>query len=251
MEITFKNKVAFITGASEGIGAAIAKNLAADGASVAILARRLEPLQKLEQEILNDGGKVLAITGDVSNPEDVRKAIQLTSEKFGGLHLAVNNAGIPGNFGLLHEMTVENWRNVLSVNLDGTFYGMKYEIEEMLNCGGGSIVNIGSVESSTIMPLNCAYTTSKHALLGLTKTAAYDYAQKGIRINVVSPGVINTPLFKSKSEISGPMIKKIPMGRVGESEEIADGVAFVLSDKAAYMTGVNLTIDGAWLLKQS
>ncbi len=250
MEIYFNDKVAFIAGASMGIGAAIAKTLAECGASVGLMARREEPLRALEQEIINRGGKAFAITGDVSKPEDVQKAILATVEKFGGLHLAVNNAGISGDFGLLHETTIENWRKVLSVNLDGIFYGMKYQIQEMLKSGGGSIVNIASVEATTILPMNPSYTTSKHAIIGLTKTAAYDYAKLGIRINTVSPGVIRTPLVENNKEISAAMAKVVPQGRMGEPQEIADAVAYVLSDKASYMTGTELIIDGAFLLRQ-
>lgn len=136
----------------------------------------------------------MAILGNISKPEDLENAIRLTVKAFGGLHLAVNNAGVSGEFGLLHEMTIENWRMVLGINLDGIFYGMQYQIPPILNSGGGAIVNIGSVEGSTILPHNVAYTSSKYAIHGLTKTAAYDYARLGIRINTVSPGVIDTPL---------------------------------------------------------
>ena len=248
MKISFKNKVAFIAGASVGIGAAIAQTLANAGASVGLMARRAEPLQ-LEKEINAAGGKAFAITGDVSKPEDVEKAIAATVEKFGALHFAVNNAAVSGDFSLLHNQTIENWRMVMSINLDGIFYGMKYEIAAMLNAGGGSIVNIGSVEGHTILPNNSAYTTTKHALAGLTKTAAKDYAKMNIRVNTVSPGVIKTPLVDSQPEVSGKMTQIIPMGRIGESQEIANTVAFLLSDLSSYTTGADFVVDGAYLLR--
>lgn len=249
MEISFKNKVAFITGGSQGIGAAISKTIAQCGASVGIIDKNEEALTKMIREINDLGGKAFGTVGDVSNPEDMERAVSATVQQFGGLHLAVNNAGIGSDFGLLHESSIENWKKVLGVNLNGIFYGMKYEITEMLKSGGGSIVNIASVEA-TILPLSAAYTTSKHGIAGLTKTAAYDYAKKGIRINTVSPGVIETPLIATQPEISTAMGKVVPMGRIGEPQEIANAVAFVLSDKASYMTGTELVIDGAFLLRQ-
>ncbi|MBN9296276.1 MAG: glucose 1-dehydrogenase [Filimonas sp.] len=249
MEISFKNKVAFVAGASEGIGAAIAKTLAKAGAAVGLMARRAEPLQKLEKEIKEAGWEALSIAGDVSKPEDVERAITATIEKFGGLHLAVNNAAISGEFSLLHEQTIDNWRKVMSINLDGIFYGMKYEVAAMLQSGGGSIVNIGSVEGHTILPYNTAYTTSKHGLAGLTQTAAKDYARMRIRVNTVSPGVIKTPLVDSQPEISGKMTEVIPIGRIGDPQEIANTVAFLLSDLSSYTTGADFVVDGAYLLR--
>lgn len=249
MEISLKNKTAFVAGASEGIGAAISKTLSALGANVTIMARRSEPLQQLAKEITEAGGQVLAVTGDVSKPEDLENAINRTMDTFGMLNVAVNNAGISGDFGLLHEQSADNWRKVLSINLDGIFFGMKYEIDAMLRSGGGAIVNIGSVEGHTILPFNAAYTTSKHGIAGLTMTAAKDYAGKNIRINTVSPGVIRTPLVASQPEISAKMADVIPMGRMGLPQEIANTVAFLLSDLSSYTTGADFIVDGAYLLK--
>mgnify|MGYP001780488843 CR=1 FL=1 len=179
----------------------------------------------------------------------MRKAIQKTVEQFGTLHLAVNNTGIAREFGYLHESSLENWRKVMGINLDGIFYAMKYEIAEMLKHGNGSIVNIGSVEGHTILRFNPTYTASKHAITGLTKATARDYADKGTRINTICPGVINTPLAAGQPEITDPLAKTIPMGRLGEPREIAYTVAFVLSDFSSYTTGVDIIVDGAFLLR--
>lgn len=252
MKIDLSNKVAFVTGGTKGIGKAIVELLALYGANVGIIARGEKELNEMEQNINGKNeGRILAIKGDVSNAKDVEKAINMTVEHFGGLHLAVNNAGIAGKSGLLHETTIENWENVLGVNLNGIFYAMKYEITEMLKSGGGSIVNIGSIEGHTILRKNHTYTTSKHAIAGLTKTAARDYSDKNIRVNTVSPGVIRIPLVEApeQKEITDKLEATIPLGRLGEPDEIANTVVFLLSDLSSYTTGVDFVVDGAFLLR--
>jgi NAD(P)-dependent dehydrogenase (short-subunit alcohol dehydrogenase family) len=249
MKIDLSNKVAFVTGASKGIGRAIAETLAACGASVALFARESAELRAVETAINQQaGGRALAVPGDAAKAEEVAEAIRQTVAHFGGLHLAVNNAGVAGDFGPLHESTPENWRKVLGVNLDGVFYAMKYELGEMLKAGSGSIVNIGSVEGHLLLAENPAYTTTKHGIAGLTLTAAHDYADKGIRINTVSPGVIKTPLTDGLAETTARLQKVIPMKRLGESQEIANTVAFLLSDLSSYTTGADIVVDGAYLL---
>lgn len=248
MNIDLSNKVAFVTGASKGIGKAIAETLAACGANVGIMARGKEELELLEGEINQKGqGKALAIQGDVANPADLENAVRQTVETFGKLDLAVNNAGIAGEFGLLHEITPENWRNILAVNLDGIFYAMQFQIREMLKGGGGAIVNIASVEAHMVLTNNSAYTASKHGVIGLTKSAAADYANKGIRINTVSPGVIKTPLSDSNKDGTDALVKTIPIARIGEPNEIANTVAFLLSEQSSYTTGSDFVVDGAYL----
>lgn len=252
MKIDLSNKIAFVTGGTKGIGKAIVEALAECGASVGIMARGEKDLQEMDKTINSKyPGKLLAIKGDVSNHDDVKQAIEQTSTYFGGLHLAVNNAGLAGEAGLLHETSIENWKKVLGINLDGIFYAMKYEIAEMLKIGGGSIVNIGSVEGHTILSENHTYTTTKHAIAGLTKTAAHDYADKNIRINTVSPGVIRTPLVEAPGqiEITNKLAATIPLGRIGEPDEIANTVVFLLSDLSTYTTGVDFIVDGAFLLR--
>lgn len=253
MKIDLTNKAAFVTGGSKGIGKAVAEALASCGAHVGIMARGREDLETTVAAInARDGGRALALQGDVSKYEDVGDAVRRTAREFGGLHLAVNNAGIAGRSGLLHRSGRENWRQVMGVNLDGVAFAMMFELEEMLKIERGSIVNIASVEAHTILKEFPAYTASKHALLGLTKGAAADYARHGIRINSVSPGVIRTPLTmaEGQKEVTDRLAARIPRGRLGEPEEIASAVAFLLSDLSGYTTGADLVVDGAFLLRE-
>lgn len=253
MNIDLTGKTAFITGGSKGIGKAIAETLVECGANIGVMARGKEDLEATVAELnAKHSGRALALQGDVSNYEQVSNAIRQTAQHFGGLHLAVNNAGIAGQPGLLHVTGRENWQRVMSINLDGMAYAMMTEIDEMLKVGGGSIVNIASVEAHTILKAFPAYVASKHALIGLTKGTAADYAAHGIRINSVSPGVIRTPLTmaEGQKEVTDRLEAKIPQGRLGESEEIASAVAFILSDASSYTTGADLVVDGAFLLRE-
>ncbi len=253
MKIDLTNKAAFVTGGSKGIGKAVAEALAACGAHAGIMARGPEELEATVAAInARDGGRALALPGDVSKYEDVGDAVRRTAREFGGLHLAVNNAGVAGQAGLLHRTGRENWRHVMGINLDGVAFAMMFEIEEMLKDGRGSIVNIASVEAHSILKEFPAYTASKHALLGLTKGAAADYAHHGIRINSVSPGVIRTPLTmaEGQKEVTDRLAARIPEGRLGEPQEIASAVAFILSDLSSYTTGADLVVDGAFLLRE-
>jgi NAD(P)-dependent dehydrogenase (short-subunit alcohol dehydrogenase family) len=169
VNIDFTGKAAFVTDGSKGIGKAIAETLVASGANVGVMARGKDELEATVAELnARGGGRALAVAGDVSDFDEVGDAIRRTAQEFGGLHLAVNNAGIAGRSGLLHETGPENWRTIMGVNLDGVAFAMMAEIEEMLKVGGGSIVNIASVEAHTILRHNPVYTASKHALLALT-----------------------------------------------------------------------------------
>lgn len=253
MNVDLTRKVAFVTGGSKGIGKSIVQTLAGCGANVGVLARSREELDQAVAEVnASVGGRALALPGDVSSFEQVGEAIRRTAEEFGGLHLAVNNAGIAGQAGLLHETGQENWRRVMTINLDGVAYAMMAEIQQMLRVGGGSIVNIASVEAHTILKQFPAYTASKHALIGLTRATASDYADQGIRINTVSPGVITTPLTMApgQKEVTDRLEHRIPQGRLGEPEEIAITVAFILSDLSSYTTGTDIVVDGAFLLRE-
>lgn len=165
------------------------------------------------------------------------------------MDLAVNNAGIAGHFAPIHETKPEHFDRVISVDVMGMFYCMKHEIASMLKNSGGSIVNIASVEGHGLLSNNPAYTAAKHAVFGLTKTAAHDYAGQGIRVNSVSPGLIRTPLSMAGEDITAPLLRKIPLGRAGEPEDIAKSVAFLLSDLSSYTTGTDLVVDGAFLLR--
>jgi NAD(P)-dependent dehydrogenase (short-subunit alcohol dehydrogenase family) len=253
MQIDFTGKSAFITGGSKGIGKAIAELLADCGADVAVMARGQAGLEAATNELKTRGrGRVLGIQGDVSDAVSISAAVQASAAEFGGLHLAVNNAGIAGHEGLLHETGADNWRTVMGINLDGVAYAMMAEIREMLRTGGGSIVNIASVEAHGVLKGFPAYTASKHAISGLTKSAAADYAVHGIRINSVSPGVITTPLTmaEGQKEVTDRLAAKIPLGRLGTPAEIANTVAFLLSDQSSYTTGADILVDGAFVLRE-
>lgn len=253
MNIDLTGKTAFVTGGSKGIGRAIVEVLADCGANVGVMARGKEELAAAVADLnAKHPGRALALQGDVSGFDDVGKAIARTAQHFGGLQLAVNNAGVAGTPGLLHVAGPENWLHVMGINLDGVAYAMMAEITEMLKAGGGSIVNIASVEAHTILKEFPTYTASKHALIGLTKATAADYASHKIRINSVSPGVIRTPLTmaEGQKEVTDRLALRIPEGRLGEPEEVARSVAFLLSDLSGYTTGTDLVVDGGFLLRE-
>jgi NAD(P)-dependent dehydrogenase (short-subunit alcohol dehydrogenase family) len=252
MNIDLTGKTALITGGSKGIGKAIAETLAECGANVGLMARGKEELETVVAALnAKHAGRTLALQGDVSNYQEVSSAVHQTAAHFGALHLAVNNAGVAGNPGMLHETGKENWARVIGINLDGVAFAMMAEIEEMLKAGGGAIVNIASVEGHTILKGFPSYVASKHALIGLTKATASDYAPHGIRINSLSPGVIRTPLTTGPGmkDVTERLAARIPEGRLGEPEEIARSVAFLLSDLSGYTTGTDLVVDGAYLLR--
>ncbi len=253
LQIDLSGKTAFVTGASRGIGRSIAEVLVDCGANVAITARGQRDLDEAVAALeARRAGSALGLRSDVSEHAQVVKAVGDTVARFGGLHLAINNAGIAGDAGLLHETGVANWRRVMGINLDGVAWAMMAEIEAMLKGGGGSIVNIASVEAHTILRQFPAYVASKHALIGLTKATAADYADRRIRINSVSPGVIRTPLTmaEGQKEVTDRLARRIPLGRLGESNEIARAVVFLLSELSGYTTGADLVVDGAFLLRE-
>ncbi|MCC6628702.1 MAG: SDR family oxidoreductase, partial [Chloroflexi bacterium] len=231
----------------------IAEVLVDCGANVTITARGQQDLDETVVALeARRPGSVLGLRSDVSEQTQVVKAVADTVARFGALHLAVNNAGIAGAQGLLHQTGAENWRRVMGINLDGVAWSMMAEIDAMLKAGGGSIVNIASVEAHTILKQFPAYVAAKHALIGLTKATAFDYADQGIRINSLSPGVIRTPLTMAEGQkaVTDRLEARIPMRRLGESEEIARVAAFLLSDLSSYTTGADLVVDGAFLLRE-
>lgn len=253
MQIDLSGKTAFVTGGSKGIGRSIAEVLVDCGANVAITARGQQDLDEAVAALeARRPGSVLGLRSDVSEQAQVVKAVADTVARFGALRLAVNNAGIAGTQGLLHETGAENWRRVMGINLDGVAWSMMAEIEAMLKSGGGAIVNIASVEAHTILKQFPTYVAAKHGLIGLTKGTASDYAGLGIRINSLSPGVIRTPLTMAagQKEVTDRLEARIPLRRLGESEEIARSVAFLLSDLSSYTTGADLVVDGAYLLRE-
>ena len=244
---SFNGKVALVTGAGTGIGAGVAKMLAARGACVTLLARRREPLEAVAAQIAQAGGEALVVPGDTSRHEDMQNAVARTVERFGALHLAVNNAGIIHKNKPIPELDIEEWDRAIAINLSGIFYGMKYEIPAMLAAGGGAIVNISSIFGDRAFPTNAGYVASKHGVRGLTRTAAREFVQQGIRVNEIMPGLFDTDMSASEPEQSAALAAMVPLGRLGNVDEVAAAICFLLSDEASYITGAQLAVDAGFL----
>ena len=250
-----QNRVALITGASSGIGQATAEAFAAKGATVVLAARREDELAALTSAIKAQGGKASFVTTDVSVAHDVERMVDHTIETFGRLDYAVNNAGIEGRFASVVELSEEEWDRVLDINLKGTFLCLKYEARAMLAGGhGGAIVNVGSINSFLGFPSGSAYVSSKHGLIGLTTSVSAELAPQGIRVNLVCPGIIVTPMHQRLRGLFGDEMydnvlqQCVHMRRAGRPEEIARSVVFLCSDEASYITGTTLTPDGGFTL---
>lgn len=243
----FEGKVVLITGAGSGMGRATAILLAQRGAAVSLVGRREAKLNDAVAEISSAGGRALALTGDVSKPDDVKRAVARTVEEFGALHHAVNNAGISGDFTPLVDMTPDQWQRTIDIDLSSLFYGIKYEIPAILLAGGGSIVNVSSVFADRGGP-TADYSSAKHGIRGLTRTAAIQFGRQGIRVNELQPGVIDTEMTQANPEGAQRVADTgIPLGRVGTGDEIAKAIAFLLSDEASYINGAHLAVDGGFL----
>lgn len=242
-----KGKVALVTGGNAGIGEAIAKRFAEEGAAVVVTGRRKEELDRVVLEIQQRSGKAIAVPGSVTDETHARAAVLQTVQTFGRLDILVNNAGI-GDFGKrIHEMDDPTWARVLDVNLTGVFRMTRAAVPAMLKSGGGSIVNISSIASLVGIPLLPAYAASKGGMDAMTRAMAIDYAQEGIRCNVVNPGLIDTPmaapLMKNPEQLE-PILSHYPIRRPGKPEEVAGLVLYLASDEAAWVTGATFPIDG-------
>lgn len=249
MHDEFKNKVAIVTGGSFGIGKATAIAFVEKGAKVAIV-DWIENQETLNL-IRGCGGDGIFIKCDVSDDRQVQKMISEVIRTYGRLDYAVNNAGIEGEQGKTAECSLENWNRTLNINLKGIWLCMKHEIPEMLKHKKGAIVNMASVAGLVGFEGIPAYVASKHGVVGLTKTAALEYAKDGIRINAICPGVIKTPMidrFTGKEKtLEKQFIDMEPIGRMGQPEEVAEAVSFLCSDRASFITGGILTVDGGWV----
>ena len=249
MEATFKNKVALVTGGSFGIGRATALAFARKGAKVVIA--DWEENQETMDLIENLGGDAIFVKCDVSKKAEVKALIKKTIDTFGRLDFAFNNAGIEGTSATVQECSEENWDKTIGVNLKGIWLCMKYEIPEMLKTGKGAIVNCASVAGLVGFQGLPAYVASKHGVIGLTKTAALEYAKLGIRVNVVCPGVIQTPMIDrltgKKKETIEQYIDLEPVGRFGEPEEIANAEVWLCLDEASFVTGLAMPVDGGFV----
>jgi NAD(P)-dependent dehydrogenase (short-subunit alcohol dehydrogenase family) len=242
--------VVLITGALTGIGRATAIIFAQEGARVVVSGRRDEQGQELVAELQGLGAEAIFVRSDVRKDEEVRNVVDQTVKRFGRLDVAVNNAGTEGSPGLVTGQTAESYAATFDTNVLGTLLSMKHELRVMLPQGSGSIVNVSSAYGSIGAAGASVYVASKHAVEGLTKSAALEVAGTGVRVNVVAPGTTDTGMltrFTSTGENKAALVSTVPLKRLATSEEIARVIAFVASEKASYMTGSSIAVDGGMI----
>lgn len=253
MNFDFKGKVAIVTGGAMGIGEATARKLAALGASVAILDVDCDSGPKTSAAITQNGGICAFFGCNISLSQEVSQAVDAVVKKYGPIDVLVSNAGIQ-LYGDAITTSEEEWDRLMGINLKGCFLAAKYSIPHMSG-RGGAIVIVGSVQSMTAISNSIAYVASKHGLLGLTRAMSLDYAQKGVRVNCVCPGAIDTPMFRWAAALSHDPEKVIetchrmhPVGRIGKPEEVADAIVYLASPMASFITGAALLVDGGMLV---
>jgi len=253
MRKRFEGKVAIITGATSGIGMVTAQRMAAEGARVVLAARRGDRGKALVEEIKAAGGDALFVQTDVGRRDSIVRMVEETVETYGRLDYAFNNAGIVGSgYTDAADIKEDDWDRIMTVNVTGVWLCMKHEIPEMLKAGGGAIVNNASIYGLRGSTIGAAdYIASKHAVMGLTKTAAVDYAKRGIRINAVCPGFTHSEMVDpfmadNPKDFDREILPRVPMGRVADTGEITSAVLWMLSDEASFMTGQAIVPDGGW-----
>lgn len=241
-----ENKVALITGAGSGIGKAAAQLFAKEGAKVVISDINEDHGNKAVKEIKTAGGDAFFVKANSASAEDNEKLVKQTLDHYGALDIAVNNAGIGGPLSITGEYPVDGWQKVIDINLSGVFYGLRYQLPAMKN--GGSIVNVASILGMAGTRFSPAYVAAKHGVVGLTKAAALEYADKNIRINSIGPGYIKTPLLDSLDEATMKALVGLhPIGRLGTAEEVAELILWLASPKSSFVTGAYYNVDGGYL----
>lgn len=245
------NKVAIVTGAGSGIGKSTALLFAENGAKVVVTDVNESHGNEVVTTIKAKGGDAIFFKADTSNAADSEATVAKAIETYGKLDIAVNNAGISGVQASIGEYPIESWDKVIAINLNGVFYGMRYQIPAMEKNGKGAIINVASILGQVGFAQSAAYVAAKHGVVGLTKNAGIEYASKGIRVNAVGPAFIRTPLVESslsKEEYDG-LAALHPVGRLGEPEEVAELFLWLASDKASFVTGAYYPVDGGYLAK--
>ncbi|WP_158890708.1 SDR family NAD(P)-dependent oxidoreductase [Amycolatopsis anabasis] len=250
MSARFESKVVLVTGGNSGMGKAVAERLAAEGAAVVLAARRKDVGEEVAEGIRAAGGRALFVAADLTVESDAAEVVAAAVREFGRLDGAFNNAGGVNAFGPVQEIEAAGWHAELEQNLTSVFYGLKYQVPAILASGGGAIVNnasnLGAVGMGSVSP----YVAAKHGVVGLTRAIALENAARGLRVNAMLTGGVDTPLFRDTMGVTEEARARIaalhPMGRISEPEEIAAFAAFLLSDESSFITGAALAIDGGF-----